>query len=80
MFTAASAAAIRKKGAVRTNSRRMNGENLIFFEPSVAAAHGRSHHATANNTTGKITAEPLLSMAKTNAARLNQYHKLKDEG
>jgi hypothetical protein len=32
----------------------------------------RCHHTIPNNTAGKITADPLLSIAKTNAARLSQ--------
>ena len=34
---------------------------------------GRSHQTIPNSNTGKTATDPLLSIAKTNAARLSQY-------
>ena len=65
MFTAVSAAAIAKNGRTRRKSRKRNG---------------RSHQMITRSSTGETATEPLLSIANTNAARLNQYQRQKDEG
>ena len=45
---------------VRTKSRLVNG---------------RSHHTIPKSSTGNTAADPLPSIARTNAARLSQYQK-----
>ncbi|MGD0382724.1 MAG: hypothetical protein ABSA77_04315, partial [Thermoguttaceae bacterium] len=47
-----------KKGRIHAKSRRLKG---------------LSHQTIPNNSTGKTAADPLLSIANKNAARLSQY-------
>ena len=57
-------------------SEAAKGDSPIFVGTKIwSVPLGRSHQAIPSSNTGKITADPLLSIANTNAARLNQYQK-----
>ena len=60
IFTPAKTTATKKNGATRRKSAHRN--------PPAC------HQTISSNTSGRIATEPLLSIAKTKASRLSQYH------